>query len=227
MRTQPRVISLLLPILSVIAPALAASAPPGSDASAEVRVQQIVIPRVEWRQTALREALGFLQQKGRATDPEQRGVNIVLLPPPFEPPTVTLAAQDIPLTDVLRSAAGQTNTEVRYRPTAIVLAPPGSAEPRPLAEGLGAKANSILLPKVEFRDSTLHDGVEFFRRKARSLDPQGEGVNIVLQDGAGSEAKVSILLTDIPLGEALQYFAEQAGYEVVTDAAALTVRPRK
>ncbi len=227
MRTPPRVFSLLFPILWIIRPTPAPAAPPASESSPEVRGQQIIIPKVEWRETALREALGFLQQKGRATDPAQRGVNIVLLPAAFEPPTVTLAVQDVPFTDVLRSAAGQTNLEVRYRPTAIVLAPPGSTDPAPLTQGVGAKANSILLPKVEFRDASLREGVEFFRRKALSLDPQNEGVKILLQDGEASETKVSILLTDIPLGEALQYFAEQAGYEVVADADALTVRPRK
>jgi general secretion pathway protein D len=54
------------------------------------------------------------------------------------------------------------------------------------------KLNRIIIPKIEFRDATVREAVDFLKEKSRDLDtqepdPTRRGVNIVLQLDSGSE----------------------------------------
>ncbi len=54
------------------------------------------------------------------------------------------------------------------------------------------KLNSIIIPRVEFKDATVREAIEFLKVKSRELDrdpdPSRRGVNIVLQLDSGSGA---------------------------------------
>jgi general secretion pathway protein D len=54
-------------------------------------------------------------------------------------------------------------------------------------EKIDNKLNSIIIPKVEFRDATVREAVDFLQQKSVQLDPEKVGVNIVLKldNGAG------------------------------------------
>jgi general secretion pathway protein D len=52
---------------------------------------------------------------------------------------------------------------------------------RPSTVAINKKLNGIRLPKVDFRESTVRAAVEFLVLKAKQLDPEGQGVNIVLK----------------------------------------------
>src|SRR5438067_3916358 len=43
------------------------------------------------------------------------------------------------------------------------------------------KMNSIIIPHIEFRDTTVREAVDFLREQAADNDPSGQGVNIVLR----------------------------------------------
>src|SRR5437773_7734901 len=43
------------------------------------------------------------------------------------------------------------------------------------------KMNSIIIPHIEFRDTTVREAVDFLREQAAENDPSGQGVNIVLR----------------------------------------------
>ncbi len=43
------------------------------------------------------------------------------------------------------------------------------------------KMNSIIIPHVEFRDTTIREAIDFLREQAAESDPSGQGVNIVLR----------------------------------------------
>lgn len=75
----------------------------------------IVIPRVEFRETSLRDALAFLKEKSveldtTETDPARKGINIVeknALPSPANNPKITLSLKQVPLSAALGYAASQ------------------------------------------------------------------------------------------------------------------------
>src|SRR5262249_42717298 len=43
------------------------------------------------------------------------------------------------------------------------------------------KLNSIIIPQIEFRDTTIREAIDFLREQAAENDPSGQGVNIVLR----------------------------------------------
>jgi beta-lactamase regulating signal transducer with metallopeptidase domain len=87
---------------------------------------------------------------------------------------------------------------------------------------LQAKLDSIFLPSVVLTDATLTEAVEFLRRKSLDLDttttdPSQKGVNMIIKENDRTpEARITLNLKNIPLGEALKYVVEVAGqsYEV-------------
>jgi general secretion pathway protein D len=52
---------------------------------------------------------------------------------------------------------------------------------RPNTVLINKKLNGIILPRVEFREATVREAVEFLVQKSKQLDPEGAGVNIVLK----------------------------------------------
>src|SRR6184192_3313777 len=137
------------------------------------------------------------------------------------------------------------------------------------------KLNTIIIPRVEFRDATLREAVNFLREQAVENDPATEGergINIVLppsvlvqrppppsagaspahaaaaaapgtaptgtpsvgagQPGAQPPAppaergSITLELNHIPLGEALRYIANQAGFKVKVEPYAVSLVPR-
>lgn len=63
---------------------------------------------------------------------------------------------------------------------------------RPNTVKINQKLNGIILPRVDFRESTVREAIEFLVQKSKQLDPEGAGVNIVLklddQGGGGGGA---------------------------------------
>src|SRR6266487_3640074 len=142
------------------------------------------------------------------------------------------------------------------------------------------KLNTIIIPKIEFRDASIREAIDFIRQQAAANDPSTEGkkgVDIVLRlvpigqiapppvpveaapspaapgpaaAGAAPEAgapvtarpvvapavvaasatspanaRITISLNQIPLGEALRYIASQAGLKVKIEPYAVSIIP--
>jgi general secretion pathway protein D len=133
------------------------------------------------------------------------------------------------------------------------------------------KLNGIIIPRIEFRDASIREAIEFLRQQAAENDPGADGrrgVDIVLRlnplgtraetsstssetvvvssishaPGASpephaapattsasslnpAEARITITLNQIPLGEALRYIANQAGLKVKVEPYAISIIP--
>ena len=135
------------------------------------------------------------------------------------------------------------------------------------------KLNSIIIPKIEFRDASIREAIDFIRQQAAANDPTPEGrrgVDIVLRlaplgrpateiiapidsslpppvtpEGtttapatatpipamiqppatSPTDARITLTLNDIPLGEALRYIASQAGLKVKVEPFAVSIIP--
>ncbi|PZR73535.1 MAG: type II and III secretion system protein [Chthoniobacterales bacterium] len=141
------------------------------------------------------------------------------------------------------------------------------------------KLNTIIIPRIEFRDASLREAIEFLRQQAAANDPGADGrkgVDIVLRVNAlgthsetvsttsttttfvapttspvpgaspetaptvvppipaavppapaisTSDARITITLNEIPLGEALRYIASQAGLKVKIEPYAVSIIP--
>jgi general secretion pathway protein D len=133
------------------------------------------------------------------------------------------------------------------------------------------KLNSIIIPRIEFRDASIREAIEFLRQQAAENDPGidgRKGVDIVLRVNtlgtraetttttsttttavssngdapepaavppvpttisvpsvSPSDARITITLNQIPLGEALRYIASQAGLKVKIEPFAVSIIP--
>jgi general secretion pathway protein D len=138
------------------------------------------------------------------------------------------------------------------------------------------KLNTIIIPRIEFKDASIREAIEFLRQQAAENDTGGDGrrgVDIVLRVNTlgtraettattstttvvsststapggspepaivppppapttvsapsinPSEARITITLNQIPLGEALRYIASQAGLKVKIEPFAVSIIP--
>src|SRR5688500_8526763 len=87
-------------------------------------------------------------------------------------------------------------------PLTPAAAPAGDGKPadasKANASKLKQKLEQIIFPSINFRETTLRDAIEFLVQKSKQLDPEGEGVNIVLR--LGDRQGVAVPPPEIPPG---------------------------
>lgn len=99
----------------------------------------------------------------------------------------------------------------------------GFFAPSPVAaESIFAKGG-IVIPSVEFADTPLGDAVAFLVERSVELDreepdPNRKGVNVVLVGKGLHEARVTVSLRNVPVGEIFGVVAELAGAKVSAGA---------
>lgn len=91
------------------------------------KLDEIVIPRIDFQDVTVREALDFIKQRAAAldtteTDPTKKGVNIVLNIPESAPEAnarITLGLTDIPLKAAINYVANAANLKLKVEPYAV------------------------------------------------------------------------------------------------------------
>ena len=136
------------------------------------KLNSIIIPRIEFRDASIREAVDFLRQQAAANDPAEegrQGVDIVLrLTSVGQRPAEATTQMPIQSTDPLAPLPGAVDTTAAPAPMAVQAAPP------------------VVAP---------------------------------------TDARITITLNQIPLGEALRYIASQAGLKVKVEPYAVSIIP--
>ncbi|HEY3840375.1 MAG TPA: hypothetical protein VGL72_27575, partial [Bryobacteraceae bacterium] len=104
------------------------------------------------------------------------------------------------------------------------------------------KLERIIIPKLEFREATVSEALEFLKKRSVELDddspPGDKGVNIVLKTGElpneipqlpgmgnPNETRITVSLTNIPLIEALKYVTGLANLKFRIEPYAVSVIP--
>lgn len=78
-----------------------------------------------------------------------------------------------------------------------------------------ARLEKIIIPSIEFNEAKLSDALAFLRAKARELDPEKRGINLLHIPAEGApEPHLTVSFKQIPLSEALKYLAALANLEV-------------
>ncbi|MDQ6654377.1 MAG: type II and III secretion system protein, partial [Verrucomicrobiota bacterium] len=152
--------------------------------------------------------------------------------------------------------------------------PDASAKEASGTARISNKLNTIIIPRIEFRDASIREAIDYIRQQSVANDPAEEGrkgVDIVVrlnsigqrpaesmapqaaavdplaplpENGepmtaapapmavpaapaivAPTDARITITLNQIPLGEALRYIASQAGLKVKIEPYAVSVIP--
>jgi general secretion pathway protein D len=99
---------------------------------------------------------------------------------------------------------------------------------------INRKLDEIIIPKIDFRDATVREALDFIKTRASSLDsveqdPAKKGINIVLKlapDAAESASKITLSLTDVPLRAAIDYVARAANLKLKVEPYSVVVVPQ-
>lgn len=87
------------------------------------------------------------------------------------------------------------------------------------------RLEKIIIPSIELDNASLTDTLAFLGVRARELDPEKKGVNLVNFPGEGApEPRLTISLKEIPLTEALKYVAALSDLELEFDEEAVLLR---
>lgn len=90
-----------------------------------------------------------------------------------------------------------------------------------------AALTKLVLDKVDFREATLPEALDFLRQRATQLSGGKQAVNFVQQfDDATRGAKVTLTLQSVPFTEVLRYIGELAGVTFVYEPYAIVVKQK-
>ena len=97
------------------------------------------------------------------------------------------------------------------------------------------KLNNLIIPSIEFRDASIREAIDFIKQQAARLDvtepdPERRGINIVLlldpqAQEVASQARITLNLTNAPLGEVLRFVVDAAGLKLKLEPFAVAVVP--
>lgn len=91
------------------------------------------------------------------------------------------------------------------------------------AERLERSLNAIILEKVALSDVSAREGFNFVAQQVRKATEGKQPLNIVWTVPPDQDPHVTLSLSAIPAGRALQYIAENAGLQLVYDTSAVKV----
>ena len=102
------------------------------------------------------------------------------------------------------------------------------------ASGGGAQPNAtqaalqqVILPRVDVREATLAEVLEFLRQKGNQIAEGKVAINFVTQlDDTQKAAKITLSLQNVPFTEALRYIGELGGVQFVYERFAIVVKPK-
>ena len=91
-----------------------------------------------------------------------------------------------------------------------------------------AKAKTLIIPEINFKDVGLADAIAFFQDQSAALDPDKKGLNFVLKspkDPGAAEPTLSLNLKKIPLSEVLKYVSALTNYQLKYEDNAILLLP--
>ncbi|HEY6676626.1 MAG TPA: Amuc_1098 family type IV pilus outer membrane protein [Terrimicrobium sp.] len=99
---------------------------------------------------------------------------------------------------------------------------------------INRKLDEIIVPRVDFRDATIREALDFLKQRSVALDttdedPTRRGINIVLKvpaDSPEADARITLSLNDIPLRAAIDYVAKAANLKLKIEPYAVAVVPQ-
>jgi len=171
------------------------------------KLDDIIIPRIEFHDATIREALDFIKARAAALDtteqdPAHRGVNIVLEIGPNSPEAnsrITLSLNDVPLRAAIDYVAKAANLKLKIEPYAVAVVPqsvptdvlitkeykvpPGFISALPAAAGAAAPAagggGSTTLAPGSADTVKAHSGAREFLEAQGVTFPPGASANFI------------------------------------------------
>lgn len=213
----------------------------------EKKLDAIVIPVVNFEDTSIEEAIDFLRQRSVELDKGQpatnkKGVNFVIRRPrgvagkpvPVGGKIASLKLKNVTLRQALTHVAESTRTRFLVDPFAITFTPadevddpaeaPAPEKPKPSGKAIEA-ASSIIIPVIDFENTSLTEAVKFLNLRAKELAGDKPVFPIALDPKANGEARITELrLRNVPLSEAVNYCVEKTRHVYTGSDTEITIK---
>jgi hypothetical protein len=206
------------------------------------KLDTMIIPGISFTYASLEEALSRIhlfsaELDVKEPDPAKKGVSFVILKPravegqpPPKPARVNFNQSDDPLRGILDEIAAQSDTRYTIGDTSITFVPAGGKDVADLtrAEAEAAdkaatrigpktvenlnKLRKLVIPIVNFEDTTVVEAVDFLNARARELSKGAPPIKIGPRMDPDTRIE-HLRLRNIPLLEALTYCTEAVGDE--------------
>lgn len=93
---------------------------------------------------------------------------------------------------------------------------------------LKCKLHSIVIPKIDFEDIPVPEAVKYLREECKRRDPEGVGINIILNMPPGNEnAVVNLILTNKTARSAIHFFCYSTKLKCRVEKDTVILEPRK
>ncbi|MEK0450666.1 MAG: hypothetical protein RL088_2934 [Verrucomicrobiota bacterium] len=93
--------------------------------------------------------------------------------------------------------------------------------------GLRTRMEKTVIDRIDFRDATVGEALEFLGKKVAAANPNADKVNIVQQlTDEQKGARITLSLNNIAASEALRYVTELANLSVSYEKFAVVVKPK-
>lgn len=206
----------------------------------KTKLNEIIIPSVQFQGASVEEAIEYLRIKTRELSPGPKAPGVSIIYRQSNPPSkaaISMDLKDVPLGEALRYVVELASLKMIIQPYAVLIVPADdpifekSAAGPPLLDPfdklgvIPAPGSKIIIPSVEFRDATLTECIDFIRIKSRELDPDKKGVNIIVKPGGDASLRIALSLKDVPLSEVLRYCAELTNHKLTSDAKSFFLAP--
>ena len=166
------------------------------------KTQSIMVPKVDFKQTPLKEALAFLQEQSRLHDPEKKGVTITLEDNHVADKPITLKLTNTPLSTVLQHVASASKCSITGDKNGPIF------KDDEAAMAIREKLKTIIVPKVEFKQTPLKEALTITLKQARELDPEMKEVNFIVADAELADKPITLTLTKVPVEIVLHYLLD-------------------
>lgn len=189
----------------------------------EKKLDAIVIPVLEFKDTSIEEAVDFMRQKSKELDKStedqaKKGVNFMLRAPRgFQAGRVTLNLKNVTLRKALENIAEATGTRFQVDSFAVTFVPKeAAAEPTTRVKSGSAEAamveaaKKVVIPEVNFEDVSLGDAVEFLNQQTKDLSEGKPAFTVKIDPSKvdGATRIKELRLRNVPVMEALKYLAD-------------------
>lgn len=224
-------------LTTVLVSTFAISSAANVDLTVEEKLKQIVLPKVDFIDLPLDECFAFFEKKSREFDPSpiNKGISIIDHTDDSGEVLITLRLTEVPLHEALRYACQLANRDLSYNGRGVdvrMMKKESETEMARDSTVLEAKLESIIIPKVEFKDAPLSEALSFLQQMSMELDtetdPNKRGINLMLERGLPNpEPTITLKLSNVSLKEAFRYTAALSGLEYQIDPDLLILKPKE
>lgn len=195
------------------------------------RMNAQMIPRVDFEDTRLDEAVDFLRLSGADYDRLEtapKRFSIVLVDCDLDHRKInSLFLRNVSLYDLLNQIAALTNTCIYTGSNVIEFYDGERHAPNrrtPPAGKAMDEANAVIIPRLDFVDTPITDAVEFLNSRVPEIDDSKIEVRIVIDPSVDPDALVPAIRTrDISLGHAAFLLSLRTGLRLTVDGNTLRI----